>query len=100
IDGPFPRRLPAHRRDDPGGAVAGRAHHRSGRDALQAPAQGHAAQADGTCVERKAGLSAHTSGTVVSATQATIATAGTRPIWSPKRQNRKGPVAPATEPPV
>ena len=34
-------------------AVARRAHHRSGRDALQAPAQGHQAQADGTGVERR-----------------------------------------------
>ena len=53
IDGAFPCRLPADRRDDPGRAVARRAHHRSGRDALQAPAQGHQAAADGTGVERK-----------------------------------------------
>ena len=53
VDGAFPRRLPAHRRDHPGGAVARRAHHRSDGDALQAPAQGHQAQADGTGVERR-----------------------------------------------
>ena len=47
IDGAFPRRLPADRRDDPGRAVARRAHHRPGGHALQAPAQGHPAQADG-----------------------------------------------------
>ncbi len=55
IDGAFPRRLPAHRRDDPGRAVARRAHHRSRRDALQAPPQRHQAQADGAGVERSHG---------------------------------------------
>ena len=47
VDGAFPRRLPADRRDDHRRAVARRAHHRPGRDALQAPAQGHQASADG-----------------------------------------------------
>ena len=53
VDGPFPRRLPADRRDDPGRPVARRAHHRPGRDALQAPAQGHQAPADGAGVGRR-----------------------------------------------
>ena len=50
IDGAFPRRLPADRRDDPGGAVARRTYHRSGRDAVQASAQGHQAAADGAAL--------------------------------------------------
>ncbi len=50
--------------------------------------------------ERNAGRSAHTIGTVVSATQATTASAIARPITSPSRPNSRGPVAPAAEPPV
>ena len=48
IDGAFPRRLPADRRDHPGGAIARRPHHRSGGHALQASSQGHPAPTDGT----------------------------------------------------
>ncbi len=50
--------------------------------------------------DRKAGRSAHTIGTVVRAMQETAASAIGRPTASPSKPARKGPVAPATDPPV
>ncbi len=45
-------------------------------------------------------ITPQTIGTVVSATQATTASAVVRPMTSPSKPNSSGPVAPATEPPV
>ena len=70
IDGAFPRRFPADRRDDP--VVQSPGAHIT--DPVEMPykhlRKGMRLQADGAGVEWKAGLSAHTIGTVSSATRA------------------------------